>query len=66
MLLDDLALLFVSGLGSLTATRLMEAVGSAREILTSPMQRLMGEYGLKESVARSILSGGREGDRVLS
>lgn len=57
MLLDDLALLFVSGLGSLTATRLMEAVGSAREILTSPMQRLVGEYGLKESVARSILSG---------
>ena len=57
MLLDNLALLFVSGLGSLTATRLMEAVGSAREILTSPMQRLVGEYGLKESVARSIVTG---------
>lgn len=57
MLLDDLALLFVPGLGSLTAARLVDAVGSARQILTSPLHRLVGEYGLRESVARSIVSG---------
>ncbi len=57
MLFDDLALLFVPGLGSLTAARLIDAVGSARQVLSSPLHRLVGEYGLKESVARSIVSG---------
>lgn len=57
MLLDDLALLFVPGLGSLTAARLVDAVGSSRQILSSPLHRLVGEYGLKESVARSIVTG---------
>ena len=57
MTLDNLALLFVPGLGNTTASRLMECVGSAREVLTAPFARLTTEFGLREGVARSITTG---------
>lgn len=54
MTIEDLALLFIRGLGSRGIVQLLDAVGSAEELFRMSVGELMGRFGLREDVARQI------------
>jgi DNA processing protein len=56
MTIEDLAILFVRGLGSRGITQLLDAVGSVEELFRVPMGELVGRYGLRKDVAEQIYS----------
>ena len=67
MPLESIALTFVPHLGVRGAAHLLECFGSARAIYHSSAAELMAEAGLREDIARSIVSktGMREAEREM-
>ncbi|MBQ5736663.1 MAG: DNA-processing protein DprA [Alistipes sp.] len=56
MTIEDLALLFVRGLGSRGIVQLLDAVGSAEEVFAMSEGQLTAHYGLRKDVAEQIVS----------
>lgn len=56
MTIEDLAILFVRGLGSRGITQLLDTLGSVEELFRVPMGELVGHYGLRRDVAEQIAS----------
>ena len=54
MVIEDLALLFIRGLGSRGIVHLIEMYGSAEEIYNTPLDLLIEEAGLRRDIAESI------------
>ena len=54
MVIEDLALLFVRGLGSRGIAHLIEMYGSAEAIYNTPLDRLVNEAGLRPEIAERI------------
>ena len=61
MVIEDLALLFVRGLGSRGIVHLIDTYGSAEEIYNTPLDLLVEEAGLRRDIAERIAS--KEGMR---
>jgi DNA processing protein len=61
MVIEDLALLFVRGLGSRGIVHLIEMYGSAEEIYNTPLDLLIEEAGLRRDIAERIVA--KEGMR---
>ena len=57
MTIEDLALLFVRGLGSRGIVQLLDEVGSAEELFSVPEADLVARYGLRKDVAEQIACG---------
>lgn len=57
MTIEDLALLFIRGIGSRTATALIEHFGSAEELFAASLSEIKSSIGLREELARRIVSG---------
>lgn len=57
MPIKDIALTFVSGLGTRGATHLLECFGSAEAIYAASVQELISRAELREDVARAIVAG---------
>lgn len=57
MVIEDLALLFVRGLGSRGIVHLIEHFGSAEEIYRTPLNTLINVAGLRTDVAERIVAG---------
>ena len=57
MVIEDLALLYVRGLGSRGIVHLIEHFGSAEEIYRTPLNTLMNVAGLRKDVAERIVAG---------
>lgn len=57
MVIEDLALLFVRGLGSRGIVHLIEHFGSAEEIYRTPLTDLIHIAGLRKDVAERIVAG---------
>lgn len=57
MTIEDLALIFVHGLGSRGAAHLIEHFGSAEEVYKASYQDLIAGVGLREDIAKNIASG---------
>jgi DNA processing protein len=57
MVIEDLALLFVRGLGSRGIVHLIDHFGSAEEIYRTPINTLVQEAGLRKDVAERIAAG---------
>lgn len=56
MTIEDLALLFVRGLGSRGIVQLLDAVGSAEELFSLSLGDLVGRLGVRKEVAEQIAS----------
>lgn len=61
MVIEDLALLFVRGLGSRGIVHLIEMYGSAEEIYNTPLDLLIEEAGVRRDIAERIVA--KEGMR---
>ena len=57
MVIEDLALLFVRGLGSRGIVHLIEHFGTAEAIYSTPLQMLVSYAGLRKDVAERIVAG---------
>ena len=57
MVIEDLALLFVRGLGSRGIVHLMEHFGSAEEVYKAPLDMLVNYAELRKDVAERIVAG---------
>ena len=57
MTIEDIALLYVPGLGARGIVHLMDHYGSAEAIYATPMGALMADAGLRRDVAEEIVSG---------
>ena len=57
MVIEDLALLFVRGLGSRGIVHLIDHFGSAEEIYSAPLHTLINTAGLRKDVAERIVAG---------
>ena len=57
MTIEDLALLFTRGIGSRTATVLIDHFGSAERLFAAPLGEIMSSINLREDVARRIVCG---------
>lgn len=57
MTIEDLALLFTRGVGSRTATALIDHFGSAERLFASRLGEIMSSIDLREDVARRIVAG---------
>ena len=56
MKIEDLAILFVRGLGSRKLAFLIDSLGSSDAIFATPAKELQNLYGVSESVAEQIAS----------
>ena len=59
MVIEDLALLFIRGLGSRGIVHLIDHFGTAEEIYSAPLHTLINQAGLRKDVAERIVA--REG-----
>ena len=57
MVIEDLALLFVRGLGSRGIVHLIDHFGNAEAIYSAPLHTLINEAGLRKDVAERIVAG---------
>ncbi len=57
MVIEDLALLFVHGLGSRGIVHLIDHFGTAEEIYSAPLHTLINQAGLRKDVAERIVAG---------
>jgi DNA processing protein len=57
MVIEDLALLFIRGLGSRGIVHLIEHFGSAEAIFSAPLNTLVNEARLRKDVAERIVAG---------
>ena len=57
MTIEDLALLFTRGIGSRTATALIDHFGSAERLFAASLSEIKGSIGLREELAQRIKSG---------